>query len=358
MDHKPIFSTVSTTPNAPSTPSSTSDAFYPTSLSSSALNFTRLPLPQLDQAKYPNVQHWCEDNYKGLRKLGKAGNKDNLKGKNSKGSILSRYMEDENGEAIPEATRDAARDAARGFFSLLLEKDRAPPTWRDASIDIKNELVHILESNFYFIRLCDNHWKASKIATNSYSQWYPKALQRRAKALAKKVANSKVIDVDADDDKDKSPKRPRTKDDDMRGSKRPRVEDTQTPPPLPPRPARVTTERQRVCNLFILTICATDSICEKLLYEFLPVCAAEVVYSLVLRSTDIQLTPAVAMIPLTQVSTRGVVWMPSLFPFTPGRFGGSQRQDASTCCRSIFHTCSCSCFPLSCGRFPRYKLLF
>jgi hypothetical protein len=256
-DSKPTLPTGSTTPVTPSTPSNASDA---SGSSSSVLVFTRLPLPQLDRGNYPNVQHWCGNSYKGLRKLGKNNDDDdddeaNLEGKRLKGSILSCYMEDENGEQIPEATRYTARGEAKAFFNLLMERGRAPPIWGDVSIDAKNELIHILESRFPFLRLCDDHWKANKIATNSYSQWYPRALKRRAKNMAekaaKKVASTQVIDVDADDnDKDESLKRPRAEDDDTRHSKRPRAEGTPTTPPPRPRPTRITTQRQRVCKSF------------------------------------------------------------------------------------------------------------
>ncbi|KAF9641919.1 hypothetical protein BDM02DRAFT_3194264 [Thelephora ganbajun] len=217
------------------------------------------------QDDYPNVKHWFKDDYKDLHKTGKSG-AENLEGqKPTKGPILSSYMEDEDGNEIPEWKRKAARSAARGFFNLLFEKSQAPATWGEVSIDISNELMHILETEFPFLHLCKSHWKAKRIATNSYSQWYRKALKRRAAALAKKAAGAEVIDVDDDsNNQDGSSKRPQAEDGDTRHSKRPHVEETQPAPPRP-RPMKVTTQHQR--NLF----------------------------------TNIWPTPAVAMIPPTQV---------------------------------------------------------
>jgi len=259
-DHKPISSVVNATPITPTTPSDTSNASG-TSSSSSILLFTRLPLPQLDQKNHPNVRHWTSNDYKGSRKVGKSGIESDSVGETpGRYSILSCYMEDENGGQIPKAKKNAAREAAKDFFNLLLDNGRAPSVWGDASMDVKNELIHILESGFPFLRLCDDHWKAKKIATNSYSQWYLKALKRRAAALAKQAAIKGVIDVDANtNDTNKPSKRPRAEDDKTNRSKRPRVEEIQPTSPHP-RPAIITTERQRVRNPLRLTLRTADKI--------------------------------------------------------------------------------------------------
>ena len=215
---------------------------------SSAMSFTRLPLPQLPKANTPKVKHWFEASYKDTRKKGKNGeaNLDDSSEK-VKGSILSCYMEDENGDEIPKPQRDEARQVAKGFFNSLLRFGWAPPVWGRAGIDIQNEYLHIMEDRFPFLRLCDNHWKARRIATNSYSQWYGKTPAGKAAALVKSKAAATagdIIDVDADDAMDKSSKRARTEDDGVRHSKRPRVEAFESAPP--PLPVKITTTRQRL----------------------------------------------------------------------------------------------------------------
>ena len=246
------FLTNKPTPPAPSTiPSAlpnTSDTPNTSDLSSSA--YTGLPLPPLAREDYPNVKYWDSDDYTSLRKVGR--NNEVVK----KSSILSSYMEDKNGDPIPEGTRNAAREVAKGFFILLLQKGRAPTTWGDASIDIKNQLTYMLETGFDFLRLCSHHWKAKQIATNSYSQWYG----GRKNAVGKKLANAQVIDVDADSadtnqdnasqgnaNLDKPRKRPHTEDDGTRRPKRPRVEEIESTPPRAC-PPKVTKQRQRVCK--------------------------------------------------------------------------------------------------------------
>ena len=238
-DQKPTFMVAAATPIALNTPSGTFDAFNSSGSSSSTIPFTRRLLSPLNKNNYKNVKFWFEDVYNALRKSGKKGDRPDPK-EGKKSSILSCFMEDENGEPIPKATRDAAREAARRFFISLLQKKQAPLTWGKAPDDVADELLYTLESRYSWLRLCDNHWKAKKIITNSYSQWISRAQDEKGE----------VIDVDADDDDntDKSSKRPRAKDDDTRRSKRPRVEGVQPTPRS--RPAKITTERQRVRGPF------------------------------------------------------------------------------------------------------------
>ena len=266
FDEKPTPSTPPTSSTASSHAPSTSKISG--SLSSMAPFISRTPLPQLKQENYPKVRYWYADRYTSRRKNRKDDDDDDdeeekpkLKGDTS---VLSSFMEDENGNPIPNGLRSATRKAAKGFFQLLLEVGRAPSKWGSASIDIVNELIYRLEDGFPFLRLCDGHWKAAQIATNSYSQWYPIAVKNRAATLAKQVtkkpAESQVIDIDADDidadnidadniNSNEPQKRPRDEDNETRRPKRPRVEGTEPAPP-PACPPIVTTQRQRVRKSF------------------------------------------------------------------------------------------------------------
>ena len=188
---------------------------------------------------YKNVKFWFEDVYNALCKSGKKGDRPDPK-EGKKSSVLSCFMEDKNGELIPKATRDAACKAARRFFISLLLQKQAPLTWGKAPDDVTNELLYTLESRYPWLHLCDNHWKAKKIITNSYSQWISHAQDEKGE----------IIDVDADNNNntDKSFKQPWAKDDDTRRSKCPHVEGAQPTPCS--RPAKITTERQRVHGPF------------------------------------------------------------------------------------------------------------
>ena len=107
-----------------------------------------------------------------------------------KTSILSSYMVDENGDQVPEHEKTAVRDVTREFFFELLEKGRAPNSWRRVAGDCKKELFYQLETQFEFLRYCNNHWKANMVPTNSYSQW-------RGNYVKNPAEKTRPIDVDA-----------------------------------------------------------------------------------------------------------------------------------------------------------------
>lgn len=214
---------------------------------------TRQPPPQLERAMFPSVKMWFSDDYKGRRKTVK-GPEDKLEDDSngtSKPSVLSSYMEDESGKVVHETSRAAVRAHAKAFFCSLLKNGRAPAKWGDASLDVVNELVYELETNFPWLRLCEGHWKAKQVATNSYSQWLPVALNRLKNDTAKAGKGSQspdveVIDVDAVELRRKKPLKRRVVEDDGAGpSKRPHPEET----PSGAQPGKPTTNRQRVCKL-------------------------------------------------------------------------------------------------------------
>ena len=213
-------------------PTSTSDP-PPSNISSSKLVFTHQPPDQLLHTNFPNINNWFKKGYSRKRKAGTKGLDHDPNSEGSKSSILSSYMVDENGQDIPEEEKDNARTTARGFFNFLLENNRAPATWEDASIDVRNEYTYVMETQHPFLRYCHGHWKAIQIATNTYHGWSVTRIGRAKKTKVKREADSEVIDIDAGENE--GAKRPQ-EDEGMvqEPSKRPRVEETRpTPRPRP-----------------------------------------------------------------------------------------------------------------------------
>jgi hypothetical protein len=209
----------------------------------STLMVATIILPtQLDRSGFPKIKHWFEDSYQESRKGGKRGGEGNSEEK-PKGSVLSSYMEDLEGNEIPESSRRAVRRMARSFFIRLLQDGAAPDTWGNAPLDAQNQLIFTLETQFPFLRYCENHWKSTMVATNSYSQWYKAANGRWANIENKRKTEVNVIDVDTGE----SSKRPQTEGNDTRPSKRPRLEEVQHSPSPRSRPLRADPQRRKVC---------------------------------------------------------------------------------------------------------------
>lgn len=262
------FSNDSAVPVTLSTPSKASGTSGPPHTGPSRLFFNRRPPPQLLRDDFKLVKFWTESGYNKARRVGRKGLPDNSgeddlpeddtggRSKNRK-SILSTYLEDKDGTPIPEGKRDAVRATARAFFEFILGNSRAPATWGIAAIDVRDELHYILETEFPFLRYCEGHWKAQRIATNSYSQWYGKAMERVAAAEAKKakeLADAKVIDVDTDNENNsKTLKRPRDDEDNAPGPSKRHCHAENPPIPGPrPRPTLVNSQRPKVCNSFYI----------------------------------------------------------------------------------------------------------
>ena len=228
--------------------------------------------PQLDRKDFPDVVHWTQVHYNALRKVPKSkGVSENSpngndptpgtstassRNSNIKTSTISCFMEDKNGVPVSESEKDAARAKAKGFWIKLLLREQAPPTYCQASIDIQDEYVALMENNFPWLRYCENHWKAAQIWKNHYSDWHVKALRKIAEKAAKeKAAKGEAIDVDADNDNSQDnqslpSKRPQV-DGETTNPKRRRMEEDLPPTPPHPTPTKITTKRSRVRFIYI-----------------------------------------------------------------------------------------------------------
>ena len=245
-------------PDDPTVPSAPSD--QPKKSEVSGLDSIPPLLPELDRKLYPNVRQWDNAMYNKGRKGG-------LKNEDEKPytdcSQLASYMEDENGNQIPESTKSFARKVAREFFGELLERGSAPKSWSYLPLSITTKYLIMMETRFPFLRLCSNHWKAIQVGTNQYSQWINRAAGRKAAIDTKKTkgkGKAKASEVSSDvevidlDDSEENPssvrKRPVDDTDNAPGpSKRPRIEDPQpssTSTSLP-RPTKTITQGQKVC---------------------------------------------------------------------------------------------------------------
>ena len=267
-------------------------------------------LPQLDRCQFPKIKYWPKREYR-KRKKGKAKatseddedddpslgdpslgdpslgdpslddpslddpSLDDPEAESAKSSVTSCYMEDENGDPIPESERDAARAKAKAFWIKLFKNKIAPVKFGAADLDIKEEYYLLMESSFPWLRYCENRWKAEQLWRNHYPPWYhgelkreqeakdkaaKKAAQRAARETAQKAtkeavekaaAEGNLIEVDLDsgdvqDDQGKSPKRPRPDDEESGQPKRRRVKVINPASFSRPAPTAITTKRQRV----------------------------------------------------------------------------------------------------------------
>lgn len=85
-----------------------------------------------------------------------------------------------------EATELYGRVCA--YFVYLYNNQRAPDTWHHgADACIKAELEDYLRTHAVVFQYCDKNWKAQKITTDTYVQWYSKFTKRMARKAKKEL---------------------------------------------------------------------------------------------------------------------------------------------------------------------------
>ena len=218
-------------------------------------------LPQLDRRNFKNTTHWTPELYNSIRKNktkkeeeGESGDDEPTPGTSStssgsskeKLSKLSIYMEDENGDPIPETQRNSARHKAKLFWNELLKKGKAPPSGGKVDLHIRDEFVLLMEESFPWLRYCENHWKADRVWINHYPNWYKGAVDTRdikVKTEAKARANvhaGEAVNVDSDDagvqdvQEKHTKRRPADESNKTSEPKRRRVDGGEVAPPPPP----------------------------------------------------------------------------------------------------------------------------
>ena len=136
-------------------------------------------LPPLSQAKYPLVKFWEKKVWKSVAGSRKDTSEVQIKvysrggTRSSKGeNVMMLYIEDTNGSPIDGNVAGGMRDFARSIWRSLYERGIAPETWGKATKEVRDEFCREMETEFFILRLCDNHWKANALATTIYSQWY------------------------------------------------------------------------------------------------------------------------------------------------------------------------------------------
>jgi len=136
-------------------------------------------LPPLSQGEYPMVRFWERKVWKSIAGAKKDTSEVESKGssrggtRSSKGeNVMMLYIEDANGSPIDSNIASGMRDFARCIWRSLYERGIAPESWGKATKEVRDEFCREMETEYFVLRLCDNHWKANALATTIYSQWY------------------------------------------------------------------------------------------------------------------------------------------------------------------------------------------
>ena len=102
------------------------------------------------------------------------------------------FIETENGDAVNEDRLNDIRKYARKLWDTI-DKGSAPPTWKQAPIQMKQMYHKLMVEKFSELKLCDNNWKADHLASTNYTSWHNYWVKRRLKEVQTKPLKRRKI---------------------------------------------------------------------------------------------------------------------------------------------------------------------
>lgn len=112
--------------------------------------------------QYPKIRFWSQDNF--MSWLDTASSQTTDRGKIP-------YLEDENGDPVPENTVKSIRKLLRGGWSELLNRKIAPQSWGKATASARQLIHTLMEDAYPIFKFADDGWKLDYLATTSYPSW-------------------------------------------------------------------------------------------------------------------------------------------------------------------------------------------
>ena len=143
-----------------------------------ALGVPSSDVTRLFQEDFPNVTYWTSKSWKEFTDAKKDSSQGASRVANRGGAaaaagvnVAMRYVQFEDGETIDGNHATQIRRYARGLWQKYLDVGMAPKKWGSANSDIDRLYNTQMEAQFPELRLCDNHWKTTLIATQNYPTW-------------------------------------------------------------------------------------------------------------------------------------------------------------------------------------------
>lgn len=87
-------------------------------------------------------------------------------------NVSCTYLQDENGQAVSAQRAKSIRSLMLSSFRELHGQGLAPESIGQASLQVLRWLFRTLRQQYFELRLCADNWKAIKLLTDNYSQWY------------------------------------------------------------------------------------------------------------------------------------------------------------------------------------------
>src|SRR5271154_6752677 len=139
-------------------------------------------LEALQHADYPqvNLKHWVQKRGDNTQiAVVKVVDKDNLSDddenaenddSNQDDGVLA-FLEKEDGKLISYDEKKQLYRTMRGFWNDRIDPSKPPVNWSSAGESLRNPFRNVLESKFFYLRLCSGHWKVEELWKRNYHSW-------------------------------------------------------------------------------------------------------------------------------------------------------------------------------------------
>jgi hypothetical protein len=143
-------------------------------------------LRSYSKSDFPDINFWTKGEWLDFKNKGKdssaMGSKAGPRGgtRCAQGTnVAMQYLEGADGEPIDGRAAADIREFARKIWAGFYDQGMAPERWNYAKPNVRDEYIHEMELRWPVVRYCENHWKAHRIATDNYPQWYKNHCRKR-----------------------------------------------------------------------------------------------------------------------------------------------------------------------------------
>ena len=144
-------------------------------LSTSLQKPTTVPSMTKSANLYPKLRFWTQSKYNEWTNTAEA---------HSDPRYRFAFIEDEQGNTVPDVTLKAIRKTIRGCWAELVVKAMAPKSWGKANASAKEVVFSLAYKSFPFLQLAENDWKVDLLCSVDYPGWVRNNLDDKGNWIA------------------------------------------------------------------------------------------------------------------------------------------------------------------------------
>ncbi|KAF9470350.1 hypothetical protein BDN70DRAFT_713990 [Pholiota conissans] len=160
--------------------------------------------PNPKQDDYPRVRFWFSNAYKEFSDKKKTGNAvldptalrvaSRKRFTENGENVATDYIETEDGQIVDGRVAKSIRDHLRAIYNEMekSKKKVLPAVWGDVGLSDRKYVFRELYKEFPYIRLCDDNWKAKRLASTVLTSFHSRT-KRRGQNAVKQETGVKTV---------------------------------------------------------------------------------------------------------------------------------------------------------------------